>query len=317
MMRHWVQAMRPKTLTLAVVPVLVGSCLAWVETGGLALLTAAATLAAALLIQIGTNLHNDAADFERGADNPATRLGPPRATAEGWLSATQVRRGALLSFGTAMLFGLYLVWIGGWPILISGLVCVAAGLAYTAGPRPIAYSALGELFVLLFFGLVAVGGSYYLQTGRLTSIALLGGLTVGLPAAAVLSVNNHRDRDNDRAIGKMTLAVHLGPKGSLRAYAGLMIGPFALLPLWWQASSARGPEYLLPLMVLPYALLLIRRFQTERPGPALNRLLADTARFQLLLCLLICAAVLSGASPLQAATVTGQVPTSLRTTGQG
>jgi len=292
MVRHWLLAIRPKTLSLAVTPVLLGSCLAWADTGSLAPLTLAATLGAALLIQIGTNLHNDAADFERGADDPLTRLGPPRATASGWLSTTQVRRGVLLSFGSAMLAGAYLVWVGGWPILAVGLISIGAGLAYTAGPRPIAYSALGELFVLLFFGLAAVEGSYYLQTGRLGATALLAGVMIGLPAAAVLAVNNHRDRDSDRAVGKITLAVRLGPAGSLALYAALLLSPFALLIVWRQIASAPGYSHLLVLLLLPFALLLIRRFRREPPGPGLNRLLADTARFQLVLGLLLCAAVL-------------------------
>jgi len=290
--RHWLLAIRPKTLSLAVTPVLLGSCLAWADTGSLALLTLAATLAAALLIQIGTNLHNDAEDFERGADDPLTRLGPPRATASGWLNAAQVRRVALLCFGSAMLAGAYLVRVGGWPILAVGLISIGAGLAYTAGPRPIAYSALGELFVLLFFGLAAVGGSYYLQTGRLGATALLAGLMIGLPAAAVLSVNNHRDRASDRAVGKITLAVRLGSAGSLALYAALVLSPFALLPVWRQVASAPGHSDLLALLLLPYALQLIRRFRREPPGPGLNRLLAATARFQLVLGLLLCAVVL-------------------------
>jgi 1,4-dihydroxy-2-naphthoate octaprenyltransferase len=288
----WLSAIRPKTLSLAMVPVLVGSVLAWTEGTALRWSVAIAALLAATLIQIGTNLHNDAADFERGADDPATRLGPPRATAEGWLSAREVRRGAALSFTGAFLLGIYLVWVGGWFILVLGLASIAAGLAYTAGPRPIAYSGLGELFVLLFFGVAGVAGSHYLQTGHLSEAAVLAGLAIGLPASAVLAVNNYRDLDNDRAVGKITLAVRLGRPGSRLEYALLMLGPFPLLGLWSSWLNA-GLWPLLPLLALPWALALIRRLYVEPPGRGLNRLLAATARFQLGLGSLLCLALLT------------------------
>lgn len=287
MLKYWLIAIRPKTLSVAVVPVLVGSVLAWLHVGSLAWPVLTAALLAAMLIQVGTNLHNDAADFERGADHPETRLGPARVTAEGWLSAVQVKRGALVSFGLAMLLGLYLIGVGGWPILVLGLASVLAGLAYTGGPRPVAYSALGELFVWVFFGLVAVAGSYYLQTGRLSWAALLAGALVGMPAAAVLVVNNYRDLDNDRQVGKHTLAVRLGRRATRIEYALLMLLPFVLLPLLMLPGGAT-PGGLLPLLTLPWALQLVRRFGGEPPGPVFNRLLAATAQFQLGFGLLLC-----------------------------
>ncbi len=291
----WLSAIRPRTLTLAMVPVVLGNVLAWTGARALSWPVAIAALLAATLIQIGTNLHNDAADFERGADDPATRLGPPRATAQGWLSAGQVRRGAALSFAGALLPGLYLVWVGGWPILLLGLVSIAAGVAYTAGPRPIAYSGLGELFVLLFFGVAAVAGSDYLQTDRLSGAALLAGLVIGLPAAAVLAVNNYRDMDNDRQVGKITLAVRLGRTGGRLEYALLMLAPFPLLLLWPLAPGG-GSWSLLPLLALPWALVLVARLGREPPGPGLNLLLASTARFQLGLGALLCLALLAPAA---------------------
>jgi 1,4-dihydroxy-2-naphthoate octaprenyltransferase len=290
MLRYWLLAIRPKTLTVAAVPVLVGTTLGALHSGGLHPWVALAALLGSLLIQVGTNLHNDAADHERGADSPGQRLGPPRATAEGWLTAEQVKRAAFLCFGTAALIGVYLIWVGGWPILLLGVISILAGLAYTGGPWPIAYSGLGELFVLVFFGLVATTGSYYLQTGELSGLALLSGAIIGMPAAAVLVVNNYRDHESDRIVGKNTLAVRMGPRASQLEYAVLMIGPFILL-LWLQ-SLLDSPWMLLPLLVLPWAVFLVRRVYAEAPGPALNRVLAGTAQMQLGLGATLCLALL-------------------------
>ncbi|MFO1434193.1 MAG: 1,4-dihydroxy-2-naphthoate octaprenyltransferase [Candidatus Competibacteraceae bacterium] len=291
MLKYWLLAIRPKTLSVAVVPVLVGCTLAWIEQGTLNWLVMGVTLLAASLIQIGTNLHNDAADFERGADSSATRLGPARATAQGWLSAAQVKRGAALCFSAAFLCGCYLVWVGGWPIVAIGLAAIASGLAYTGGPRPVAYSSLGELFVWLFFGLAAVTGSYYLQTGVLSSGAVLAGALLGMPAAAVLVVNNYRDLDNDRQVGKNTLAVRLGRRVSQIEYKLLMLLPLALLPLF-QMLGFSGFSWLPPLLVLPWALKLVARFCLETPGPVFNRLLVATAQLQLAYGLLLCLGLL-------------------------
>jgi 1,4-dihydroxy-2-naphthoate octaprenyltransferase len=296
MISHWLIAIRPKTLSLSLVPVVLGNVLGWMNAGMLSWPVMVATLLAALFIQIGTNLHNDAADFEHGADLSPTRLGPPRATAEGWLSASEVRRGATLSFVLAMLAGSYLVWVGGWPILVVGLTSIAAGLAYTGGPKPIAYVGLGELFVFVFFGLAAVAGSYYLQTGGLSWQSLVIGAMIGFLAAAVLVVNNYRDMENDRLAGKHTLAVRFGRRASQIEYTALMLGPFMLLPLlhsipinsWWLA---------IPLISTPWALYLVMRFRNETPGRVFNQLLAATAQFQLGFGLLLCLSLLGGHEP--------------------
>lgn len=269
----WWLAIRPKTLTVSLVPVMVGSSLAYAEAGAVLWLPLLAALAAAMLIQVGTNLHNDVSDFERGADG-AERIGPARATASGWLAPAAVRRAALACFGLAMLLGVYLVWHGGWPILLLGLGSIAAGWAYTGGPRPIAYSALGELFVWLFFGLGAVMGSYYLQTLRLGWNVIIAASMIGLFAAAVIVVNNYRDLDNDRRIGKNTLAVRLGRLGSRVEYAFLLFAPYLLLPVL-------GFGGWLPALTLPWAVYLVARFWREAPGPAFNRILAQTAQLQL------------------------------------
>lgn len=277
----WWAAARPRTLTLAVSPVVAGTALGWAETSQLRVLPAAAALFAAVLIQVGTNLYNDAADFERGIDGP-DRLGPPRATAQGWLSAAAVKRGALLCFALAFATGLYLAAVAGWEIFALGLLSLAAGYAYTAGPRPIAYGPTGELFVLAFFGLAAVGGSYYLQTGRVGLNALAVGVGLGLPAAAILLLNNYRDLDTDRRAGRRTLCHYLERPRARQLFAALLIVP--LLLAWW--PDLPGLPWLI-LAALPAALLLIRRLYRTAPSPALNAVLGNTAQYQLLLALLL------------------------------
>ena len=278
-LHFWWLAIRPKTLSVSLTPVMVGGSLAYAEAGAVLWLPLLAALLAAMLIQIGTNLHNDVSDFERGADG-AERIGPLRATAAGWLAPEVVRRAAFTCFGLAVLPGLYLVWHGGWPILLLGLGSIAAGWAYTGGPRPIAYSALGELFVWLFFGLGAVMGSYYLQTFSLSWSAFVAASMVGLLAAAVIAVNNYRDLDSDRKIGKNTLAVRIGRGGSRIEYASLLLVPYLLLPLL-ACLSPSGWGVGLPLLSLPAALALWRRFRREQAGPVFNLILARTAQLQL------------------------------------
>lgn len=281
-LQAWWLALRPKTLLVSLAPVLVGSALAYAESAGvgsprLLLWPALLALLAALFIQIGTNLHNDVADCERGAD-PPERLGPARATAMGWLSAGAVRRAALLAFGLAFLIGVALVARGGWPIVIIGIASLIAGWAYTGGPRPIAYGPLGEFFVVAFFGFAAVGGSYYLQRLSVSPAALLAGLQIGLLAAAVISVNNTRDIATDRAAGRRTLAVRLGRRRMQLVYGGELLLPFALLPLL--AIASRQPLLLCALVWLLPAMRLQRRFAAAADGAAFNALLAASARLQ-------------------------------------
>jgi 1,4-dihydroxy-2-naphthoate octaprenyltransferase len=281
-LRAWFLACRPKTLSVSLSPVLVGTAVAWHDTGTLFWLPLLAAALGAAFIQIGTNLFNDVGDFLRGTDTPE-RLGPKRATAEGWLSPGMVKAGAWLSFALAFLCGIYLVSHGGWIIVAIGLASLAAGWAYTGGPKPIAYGPLGELFVFVFFGLVAVGGSYYLQTLSLAPAALIAGTLVGIHAAAVITVNNYRDLDGDARNGKNTLAVRLGRPAIRRLYAGEMLAPYALLlflaPLGWPAA--------LPLLSLPLAIQLVRRFNREAPGPVFNGILAGSAGLQLAFALLL------------------------------
>ena len=287
MLSHWILAARPKTLVVSLTPLLVGGALAYADTGSFHLLPWLAALLAAMFIQIGTNLHNDAADFDRGADTPE-RIGPKRATAEGWLDSAMVKRGAAISFAIAFLLGIYLVWVGGWPIVILGLSSIAAGYAYTGGPRPIAYTPLGELFVLLFFGLAAVGGVYYLQTMTLTWSAAVAGIFVGLPAAAVLVINNYRDLDTDRRAKKHTLIHYIGRPAGRWLY-GLMILASLVLALMLNPTP---PLRWLPLFALPRAVWLIHQLGVLPIDTRLNQLLARTAQYQLLVGLLFSAGLL-------------------------
>jgi len=283
----WFLACRPKTLSVSLSPVLVGTAVAWHDSHRILWLPFLAAILGAAFIQIGTNLFNDVGDFLRGTDTP-DRLGPRRATAEGWLTPGTVQAGAWFSFALAFLCGVYLVWHGGWPIVAIGLASLSAGWAYTGGPKPIAYGPLGELFVFLFFGLVAVGGSYYLQTLRLTFSALLTATLVGIHAAAVITVNNYRDRDGDQKNGKNTLVVRMGRPATKRFYAAQMLAPYALLPLF----SGLGWLAALPLLSLPLALSLIRRFCCETPGPIFNQILAATAGLQFTFALLLSIALI-------------------------
>ena len=289
-LRAWAMASRPHTLTISINPVLVGCALAWAETGRIDIPLMLLSALGALLLQTGTNLDNDVSDFERGTDR-AGRLGLPRATALGLLEPGQVRSASRACFALATAIGLVLAWRGGWPIMIAGFAAAAAAMGYSGGPQPISYTPFGDVVVWLFFGLVAVGGTYYLQTGSLSSGALTAATMVGFPATAVLVVNNYRDLDPDARVGKRTLAVCLGRAFSRWEYAVLMLGPFALLAVL--ASQTRiGTSLLLPALSLPMAFGLVRRFWRERPGPAFNALLARTAKFQVLFAALLCVAIL-------------------------
>lgn len=272
----WLTAARPATLTASLAPVLVGTAAAAAE--GFRPLVFAATLAAALLIQVGTNLANDVADFQRGADT-ADRLGPPRATQSGLLSPGQVGAGAVLCFAGAAALGLYLTAVGGWPILVIGIASMAAGVAYTVGPWPLGYHGLGDPLVFVFFGLVFVAGTYYLQAGDLSALALATAVPVGLMVTAILVVNNLRDIETDRRAGKRTLAVRLGDGATRWQYALLVLGAYALLPL--AAAAGGGPWVGLAALSLPLALALVRAVLAGTSGRHLNTVLKRTAQLHL------------------------------------
>jgi 1,4-dihydroxy-2-naphthoate polyprenyltransferase len=286
-LRLWLIAARPRTLPAAVAPVLVGTALAGSEDVFRALPFVAA-LVGSVFIQIGTNLSNDYSDARRGADTE-DRLGPVRVTAGGLMPPRSVLMGTYVAFGVAVAAGLYLAAVAGWELLVVGAASILAGVLYTGGPRPYGYEGLGELFVFLFFGIVAVAGSYFVQTEELRWEAFALAVPVGLLAAAILVVNNVRDIDTDRRAGKRTLAVQLGRERARRLFTAMVALAFAVPALLVPALS---PWLLLALAALPLAPPLVRTVSTRSDGPALNGALAGTGRLLAVFSLLLATGVL-------------------------
>jgi 1,4-dihydroxy-2-naphthoate octaprenyltransferase len=288
-LRLWALAARPRTLPAAVAPVLVGTALA-IEADEFKGLAFVAALVGSIFIQIGTNLSNDYSDARRGADTE-DRLGPVRVTAGGLMPPRRVLIGTWVAFGIAVLAGLYLTAIAGPELLLVGVASIAAGVLYTGGPRPYGYEGLGELFVFLFFGVVAVVGTYYVQAEELPWEAFALSVPVGLLAAAILVVNNIRDADTDRRAGKRTLAVRLGRERARQLFAAMLAISYLvpiLIPLagglsWWVA---------LPLLSLPLVPSLWRTVAERTDGPSLNAALADTGRLLGVFSLLLAAGIL-------------------------
>ena len=289
-LRAWVQASRPKTLWAAVTPVVVGTACA-VSISGFVPGPALAALGVAISIQIGTNLSNDVLDFDRGADTQR-RVGPARAVQSGLLSRGQVWAGAWVAFGICMACGLYLAAVAGWPVLVVGAVSIVSGLLYTAGPWALAYTGLGDLFVVLFFGLVAVCGTVYVQALQVPVAAWWSGLAVGALATAILVTNNLRDLEGDALAGKRTLAVRFGPRFARLEYAALLLAAhLATLPL----ALRLGPWPLLSWLALPLAVTVLRSVWRGE-GAALNASLAATARLLLVFGVLLSVGIVLGAA---------------------
>jgi 1,4-dihydroxy-2-naphthoate octaprenyltransferase len=288
-LRLWLVAARPRTLPAAVAPVLVGTALAGTEDVFKPLRFAAA-LVGSIFIQIGTNLANDYSDARRGADTD-DRLGPVRVTAGGLMPPRRVLVGTWVAFGVAVAAGSYLAAVAGWELLVVGVLSIAAGVLYTGGPRPYGYEGLGELFVFVFFGLVAVGGSYFVQTEDLRWEAVALGVPVGLLAAAILVVNNVRDIETDRRAGKRTLAVRLGRERAVTVFRLMLVVAYITLP-----AIAGGGNLdawvLLPFLSAPLALPLARTLAAHRDGPTLNEVLADTGRLLALFSILLAVGLL-------------------------
>jgi 1,4-dihydroxy-2-naphthoate polyprenyltransferase len=282
--RIWLAAARPRTLPLAVAPVLVGTALAS-QQGFFRLGAFLAALLGAIFIQVGTNLANDYSDARRGADME-DRLGPVRVTAGGLVPPRQVLIASWVSFGVAVLAGLY-----GWVLLIVGALSIMAGILYTGGPRPYGYEGLGEAFVFVFFGLVAVVGSYYVQAGQVTAEAFALAVPVGLLSAAALMVNNIRDIDTDERAGKFTLAVRLGRHTAQRVFAVTLYLAYAWLLVL--AIATGKPWILLAMVTLPIAPPLARTVLRHTDGAALNRALAQTAMLAAAFCALLALGVLT------------------------
>lgn len=282
--RVWLLAARPKTLTASVVPVLTGTALAFHKIGGVQWALSAYALLVALFIQIGTNLVNDALDFKRGADQQ-DRLGPQRMTQSGLLNMKGVLIGGIVCFILAFLFAIPLMLKGGIPLVILVLLSILCGYLYTGGPYPLAYHGCGELFVLLFFGFVATGAVYYLQTNAFDLTALLAGLQVGLLSCVMIAINNLRDVKSDLRAKKMTLAARFGPHFGRLEIAFLVFAPFLINLLWLLEGAAQAAIY--PLFLFPTAIFLVRNTSQHEPGVVYNYFLGLAALLHFLFGLLL------------------------------
>jgi 1,4-dihydroxy-2-naphthoate octaprenyltransferase len=287
--RIWLMAARVRTLPAAIAPVLVGTSLA-----GFAHvfhpLRFIAALVGAVFIQVGTNLSNDYSDARRGADTE-DRLGPVRVTAGGLVPPKRVLVATYISFGVAVLAGIYLIAVAGWQLLIVGAASILAGVLYTGGPRPYGYEGLGEAFVFLFFGIVAVAGSYFVQVKHLNWEAFALAVPVGLLAASILVVNNVRDIETDRRAGKRTLAVRLGRERTRALFAAMVYVAYLLTPVTWLFGPLK-PWVMLPWLTLPVAAPIARTVRNHVDGAALNQALAQTGLLQLSFCTLLAAGIL-------------------------
>ncbi|MDB4886161.1 MAG: 1,4-dihydroxy-2-naphthoateoctaprenyltransferase [Gemmatimonadetes bacterium] len=269
-------ASRPATLPAAVVPVVVGAGAALSTGAAFRPLVFLATLLSALCIQVGTNFANDYSDFHRGADHEG-RLGPTRVTQSGLLTSAAVRAGIIVAFGAAALLGAGLVFVGGWPIVLIGIASIICGLAYTGGPWPFGYHGLGDLFVFVFFGPVAVVGTAFLQTGAWSPLALAASVPIGLLVTNILVINNLRDLPTDRDAGKRTLATRIGDRATRAQYALFALAAF-LVPVALSPTSPARRWLLLPLLSAPLALALVRVVLGGLAGRALNPMLGRTGR---------------------------------------
>lgn len=291
----WWLAIRPRTLPAAVGPILVGTALA-IAAGAFRPLVALTALAVALLLQVASNLANDYYDFVKGYDQ-ADRKGPPRVAASGLLPLSELRQGLLLVLALAALLGSYLIYVGGWPILLLGAAALLSAVVYSGGPFPLAAHGLGDLFVFLFFGLAAVVGTFYLQAGTAPLPVWLIAIAPGSLVTAILVVNNLRDIESDRRVGKRTLAVRLGAQGTQREYDLLLLAAYAVPLAMLAAELARGDagvvslRWLLPWLTLPQALRLRRMLTAHADGPTMNRALAGTARLSLIFSVLLAVAI--------------------------
>lgn len=287
-LHSWLLAIRPKTLPASVAPVLVGLAVAYSGTGNVAWIPALACLAGAMLLQIGSNLANDYFDFKKGADTP-DRLGPTRVTQAGLISERQILIGMVITFLLATTVGVYLLMRCGMPIVYIGLACIAAAILYTGGPLPYGYKGLGEIFVFLFFGPVAVVGTEFVLTGKATFFGGLASVPSGLLCANVLVVNNLRDREQDLRSNKRTLIALYGRRFGLNLYLiNFILSLFAIIAL---LSVKPSIWIALPIASTP---LFIRLYQhiSRSDGRALNPLLGETARFQLIFCAIQAAALI-------------------------
>ncbi len=270
----WLSATRPKTLSVAIAPIIVGSAMAWAN-GGFNLGAMLVAMACALLITIGTNFCNDYADFARGADT-ADRKGPTRVTQAGLIPPGHIKIATFVIFALAAILGMYLVYRAGWVILLIGLVSIAAGILYTAGPWPFGYKGLGDLVVLVFFGPVAVGGTYYVQALEITPYVIIAGIAPGLLATAILLINNIRDMEEDRRAGKMTTVVRFGRKFGIGMWVACVVIA-ALMPLEFVRVTGEHIWSGLTVLILIPAMSILHGLVTIEDAVRLNPLLGQTA----------------------------------------
>jgi 1,4-dihydroxy-2-naphthoate octaprenyltransferase len=287
-MNAWLLAARPKTLPAAAAPVIMGSAVAY-YSGEFHAGAALAALMVALWLQIGANIANDYFDFRWGAD-AGRRLGPTRVTQSGLLSPSSVIRGMLIAFFIAAVSGLYLVWLRGWIILIIGAAAIISAILYTGGPYPLGYHGWGDVFVIIFFGFTAVAGTYYVQTGSVNQLAFWSAIPMGLLVDNILIVNNYRDLESDRQVGKITLAVRLGRKWTRRQY-GLNLGISYLVMLILFIEKLIPAWCLLTFLSFPLGLRLLRDLGALQ-GKALNETLARTGSMALIFALLFAAGIM-------------------------
>ncbi len=277
--KSWILALRPKTMTAAIVPVMVGSALVIAQRFEFKIYLSLCALFSAIFIQIGTNLINDAIDFKKGADDEK-RIGPTRVTQSGMLSHRAVMTGGLFCFGVAAALGIPLIFAGGWPILIIGILSLVCGYIYTGGPYPLAYVGLGDFFVIIFFGIVAVCGTFFIQAHHLSIGALIAGLQIGMLSTVLIAVNNLRDSPLDKLVGKKTLAVRFGIKFARFEISFLAFLPF-ILGMYW-VFEGHFLAAVLPLLSFPIARNLVTKIFKTEPAPIYNQFLAQSAAVHLL-----------------------------------
>jgi len=279
----WIIASRLKTLPAAISPVLVGTALAYNSINEIQISILLSIILASILIQIGTNLSNDLSDFIKGTDNEE-RLGPVRAAQSGLLTINQLKLGIIISFGLSILFGIYLVNIGGYIIVLIGVLSIISGILYTAGPFPLGYNGLGDIFVFIFFGIIAVSGTFYLHTLIFNFESLICGIIMGSLSTSILVVNNIRDANTDVKTGKKTLAVILGMKFSKIEFSVLVLLPYCLILFLFLLINKLG--IFLSFFTMPIAFSLVYQIY-HKTGSDLNYVLSKTARLLFVFSLLL------------------------------
>ncbi len=288
-MKYWILASRPKTLPAAIMPVIVGSAFAK-QMGFFDIIPATICLIFSMLIQIGTNFANDYYDFKKGADTE-TRIGPQRAVAAGWIQPTAMKNAMIVIFLMAFIVGLALIIYGGWWMLLIGLLSIISGITYTGGPYPLGYNGWGDIFVFVFFGVIAVNCTFFLQAGIFSTPVIISSFAIGALTTNILVVNNYRDVGSDLVAGKKTLAVKFGRKFAYHEYQVLFLIALILPIYLWRLGFSW--LILLPVMLWPYSLKLRKQLKSAKNGADYNDLLAKTAFFLIIYGLLLSTGIMA------------------------